>query len=50
MNDSVFGKTMEDVRNRKDIKLITANKIRKRLDSERNYHSHKKFVTISNRN
>ena len=50
MNDSVFGKTMENVRNRRDIKLITANKIRKRLDSERNYHSHKKFVTISNRN
>ena len=43
MNDSVFGKTMENVRNRRDIKLITANKIRKRLDSEPNYHSHKKF-------
>ena len=43
MNNSVFGKTMENVRNHRDIKLITSDKRRKRLVSERNYHSHKKF-------
>ena len=43
MNDSVFGKTMENVRNHRDIKLVTSDKRRKRLVSEPNYHSHKKF-------
>ena len=43
MNNSVFGKTMENVRNRRDIKLVTSDKCRKRLVSEPNYHSHKFF-------
>ena len=43
MNDSVFGKTMENIRNHRDIKLVTSDKRRKRLVSEPNYHSHKKF-------
>ena len=43
MNDSVFGKTMENLRNQRDIKLVTSHKRRKRLTSEPNYHSHKNF-------
>ena len=43
MNNSSFGKTMENVRNHRDIKLVT-DKRRKRLVSEFNYHSHKTFL------
>ena len=43
MNNSVFGKTMENVRNHRDMKLVTSEKRRKRLVSEPNYHSCKKF-------
>ena len=42
VNNSVFGKTMENVRNYRDIKLVTTDKRRKRLVSEPNYHTHKK--------
>ena len=43
MNNSVFGKTMENIRNHRDIKLVTSDKRRKRLVSEPNYYSHKKI-------
>ena len=43
MNDSVFGKTMENVKNHKNIKLVTSDKRKKKLVSEPNYHSHKTF-------
>ena len=43
MNNSVFGKTMENVRNHRDIKLATSHKRRTRLVSEPNYDSHKKI-------
>ena len=42
MNNSVFGKTMENVRNHRDTKLVISEK-RKRLVPELNYHSCKKF-------
>ena len=42
MNNSIFGKTMENVRNHRDIKLVTSDKKRKQLVSESNYYSQKK--------
>ena len=41
MNNSVFGKAMVNVRNHRDIKLVTTNKQRSKLASEPNYHSTK---------
>ena len=43
MNNSVFGKTMENVRNQRDIKLVVTNARRRKLVSERNYHTRKHF-------
>ena len=37
MNISVFGKTMENVRNRRDLKLVVTEERRKKLVSEPNY-------------
>ena len=42
MNNSVFGKTMENVSSHRDIELVTSNKRRKRLVSGPNYHLCKK--------
>ena len=39
MDSSVFGKTVENVRNHRDIKLVTKNKGRNQLVSEPNYHT-----------
>ena len=41
MNNAVFGKAMENVRNHKDIKILTTSKRRTILASEPNYHSTK---------
>ena len=41
MNNSVFGKTMENVRNHRDIRMVTTDKRRSILASEPNYHSTK---------
>ena len=38
MNNFVFGKTMVNVRNHWDIKLVTSDKRKKQLVSEPNYH------------
>ena len=43
MNNSVFGKTMENVRNHRDIKLVTTNERRNKLVSEPNYHTTTQF-------
>ena len=41
MNNSMFRKAMENVRNHRDIKLVTSNKQRNKFASEHNYHSTK---------
>ena len=43
MNNSVFGKTMENVRKYRDIKLVTTDKRRNQIVSEPNYHTTKYF-------
>ena len=39
MNSSVFGKTVENIRKHRDIKLVTTDKKRSKLVSEPNYHT-----------
>ena len=39
MNNSVFGKTMENIRKHRDIKSVTTDKKRSKLASEPNYHT-----------
>ena len=41
MNNTVFGKTMENVRKHRDIKLVKSNKKRNKLVSEPNFHTMK---------
>ena len=41
MNNAVFGKTMENVRNHRDIKLVKTDKKRNKLVSEPNFHTMK---------
>ena len=39
MNNAVFGKTMENIRKHRNIKLVTTDKKRNKLISEPNYHT-----------
>ena len=39
MDNSVFGKTMENIRKHRDIKLVTTDRKRSKLVSEPNYHN-----------
>ena len=43
MNNSVFGKTMQNVRKHRDINLVATDKKRNQLASEPNYHTTKYF-------
>ena len=44
INNAFFGKTMENVRKHRDIKLVTKEKRRNYLVSEPNYHTTKFFT------
>ena len=46
VNNSVFGKTMENVRTHRDIKLVTTDKRRNQLVSESNYHTRNEMKNI----
>ena len=43
VNNSIFEKTMENVRKHRDIKLVTTDKSRNQLVSWPNYHATKQF-------
>ena len=43
MNNSVFGKTIENVRKHRDVKLVTTDEKTNKLVSEPNYHTTKRF-------
>ena len=43
MNNSVFGKTIENVRKHRDLKLITTDERRNQVVTEPNYHTTKRF-------
>ena len=43
MDNAVFGKTMENVRNPRDVILVVSEERRKKLESEPNYDSCKQF-------
>ena len=46
MNNAVFGKTMENLRKHRDIKLVKNEKERCKLPSKRNYHATKWFSEV----
>ena len=51
MNNAVFEKTMENVRNYRDIKIVKTNEKRSKLVSEPNYNNKTLFRKfVSNRN
>ena len=44
MNNAGFGKTIENVRKHRDIKIVTTERRRNHLGSEPNYHTTKFFT------
>ena len=50
INNAVFGKTMENVRKHRDIKLVATERRRNYLVSEPNYHTTKFLLAIEMKN
>ena len=49
MNNSIFGKTLKNLRKHEDIKIVTTERTRNYLVSELNYHTKIFFwISISN--
>ena len=46
MDSAAFGKTMENIRNHRNIKLVTTEGCKNFVESERNYHTAKDFLSI----
>ena len=46
MNNAVFGKTMENVRKHKGIRLFTTGRKRNYLESKPNYHTTKNLLSV----
>ena len=44
MNNAFFGKSMENLRTHRDIKIVTAERKRNYLVSQQNYHTTKFFT------
>ena len=49
MNNSVFRKTMENVRKHRDIKLLTTDEKRNKLVSDPNYHTAKHLLATNSK-
>ena len=46
MGSALFGKTMENIKNHRNMKLVTTEGSKNFAESEQNYHTAKDFLSI----